>query len=167
MIFQLMFKNNIIEAINDLEKIKNSYKECLNCFYIMENDFCFSCMDKKRNSNKICVVTHPIDAYFLMQKEVFDGVFHILKGEIDLTKNISPDYLTIKNLFGRINKEKDTEVIFALNSTFKGELTTNYIIKVLESKKIKYSRLARGIPFGADLSYTDKETLKSALENRK
>src|SRR5699024_10680138 len=101
----------------------------------------------------------------ILDKDVFDGVFHVLGGEIDLHKNVSPIDLKINQLFDRINNE-EVEVIIALNATFKGELTSNYLAQELKNKKIRVSKIARGIPFGGVINYIDKETIDNALKKR-
>jgi recombination protein RecR len=121
---------------------------------------------KKRNSKKICVVSTILDAKNIIDKDVFDGVFHVIKGEIDINKNLGASELKIGELFDRIKDSDKVEVIVALNATFKGEITSNYLIQELLARHIKVSRLARGIPFGGMVNYVDKETIKNALKNR-
>jgi recombination protein RecR len=90
----------------------------------------------------------------------------VIKGEIDINKNLGASELKIGELFDRIKDSDKVEVIVALNATFKGEITSNYLIQELLARHIKVSRLARGIPFGGMVNYVDKETIKNALKNR-
>lgn len=163
---ELINGNKLSELSSLVERTKIVFSECQNCFYLMENNFCESCMNQKRDKSKICVVSNIADAKTIIDKEIFNGSFHILKGEIDLNKNVSPSDLKISELFDRINYE-NVEVIIALNATFKGELTSNYLIQELKSKNKKVSRLARGIPFGGVVNYVDRETMEDAIRNRK
>jgi recombination protein RecR len=165
LLMDLMNENKIDELSSFLNKIKNSFSECPTCFYLMENNFCESCMSDKRDKSKICVVSNILDAKAIIDKDIFNGTFHILKGEIDLNKNVAPTDLKISELFDRINNE-NIEVIIALNATFKGELTSNYLIQEIKSKNKKVSRLARGIPFGGVVNYIDRETMDNAIKNR-
>lgn len=162
---ELSENNNLDELQSLVNSFKATFSECPKCFYLMENGFCESCMNTKRDQSKICVVSTVLDAKTIIDKDVFDGTFHVLKGEIDINKNVSPANLKIKELFDRISKNS-VEVIVALNATFKGELTSNYLIQELKSRSKKVSRLARGIPFGGVVNYVDRETIDNAIKNR-
>lgn len=162
---ELLNGDKLSELKNLINQTQNCFSECENCFYIKEENFCESCMNEKRDKSKICVVANLMDAKAIMDKDIFNGTFHILKGEIDLNKNVAPADLKIAELFDRINNE-NVEVIIALNATFKGELTSNYLIQEMKSKNKKVSRLARGIPFGGVVNYIDRETMENAIKNR-
>jgi recombination protein RecR len=166
MLFELINSNSVLELKELLIAIDSVFDECPNCFYFLVNGYCESCMNEKRNSKKICVVSTILDAKNIIDKDVFDGVFHVIKGEIDINKNLGASELKIGELFDRIKDSDKVEVIVALNATFKGEITSNYLIQELLARHIKVSRLARGIPFGGMVNYVDKETIKNALKNR-
>ncbi|ASP27782.1 recombination protein RecR [Spiroplasma corruscae] len=155
-------KFNLLNEI--LQELKENYKNCEICNFYKMNNTCVFCDNNKRDQNLVCVLTSKREARKLLNSE-YRGIVHILRGEINLNKNISPDTIQIDKLFARINK--DTEVLLATNLTFNGEVTANYIISVIKDKCKKITRLARGIPFGGSLDYIDEETLINAIENRK
>lgn len=165
-LFDLITNKEKLDKIKVIfEEIYNDFKECEKCFYYKYNNYCDSCENNIRDTKKICIVSQPQDAKKIIDSEVFDGVFHILKGEININKNQVPEKLTLRELFAKIND--NDEVILALNSTFEGEVTSNYIAKSIPNKGVKITRLAKGIPVGGVLDYIDNETLKNALDNRK
>ncbi|WP_342252600.1 recombination mediator RecR [Spiroplasma endosymbiont of Amphibalanus improvisus] len=166
-LFSELVKNpNLIDEIsNKLKEIKNKYSNCKICFYLTINNVCQICEDPTRDNSKICVVNNVFDAMNINKLKIYNGLFHILNGEIDLNKNITPDKIKINELFSRINNNSK-EVIIATSATFSGEITSQYIKNMLHNKNIKISRLARGIPQGGSLEYIDDTTLKSALKNR-
>ncbi|QBQ07209.1 recombination protein RecR [Spiroplasma gladiatoris] len=163
--FQIMTskskKDKLIETIN---KISESYSICERCnFYKFQNK-CSFCDDELRDKNFICVVSFITDAQKILESN-FKGLIHVLNGEINLNKNIQPENLKIKELFARINKE--VEILLALNLTFEGEVTANYIANQLKNNIKGITRIARGIPLGGVLDYMDSKTLEDAINNRK
>lgn len=165
-IFDLISNPEHLNSLKDMCKdIESSFSECENCFYIKIDNFCEACDGSTRNTKQICVVSQPQDVKTIIDSEFYNGVFHVIKGEININKNASPEKLKINELFDKISK--GDEIILALNSTFEGEVTANYIASNIKEKDVKITRLARGIPIGGVLDYIDKETLKNALDNRK
>ncbi|ATG97695.1 recombination mediator RecR [Mesoplasma lactucae] len=166
MAIDLVNKNNKIENAQEaLDIIKNDLGQCPTCFYMTIDNVCPICSDPDRDKNLIAVVSTMSDAMTIEEIHDYNGAYAVLNGEINLSKNITPDKLTIDKLFNRTNK--NTELILALNSTFNGELTANYIRDIARQRGIKYTRLARGIPVGGVLDYVDEKTLSDALKNRK
>lgn len=161
----LINKDKLDQFIDQLNKAKQLISTCKICGYLSENDKCLVCSLENRNQNIICIVSTILDAKNIENANKYKGVYHILNGEINLNKNITFDKLNISSIFKRIND--NTEIILALNSTFEGELTANYLYKLLSTKNIKITRLAKGIPMGASLDYMDEFTLQSAFLNRK
>lgn len=119
-----------------------------------------------RDKQLVCVVAESIDVLAIEKTSNFSGTYHVLGGLVSPIDNITPEQLHIKQLIERIDKDKVKEVIIATNASVEGESTALYIQKQLEGKKIKISRLARGLPVGVDLEYADQITLTRALEGR-
>ncbi|EOA07214.1 Recombination protein [Mycoplasma yeatsii 13926] len=161
----LINPNNLDQLINQLNTLKQNISLCPTCSYLAENNQCLVCSLASRDQNLICVVSSILDAKNIEDINKFKGVYHILNGEIDLNKNLPPYKLNINKLLERINK--NTEVILALNATYQGEVTSNYLNQLLSEKNIKVTRIAKGIPMGASLDYMDEFTLESAFNNRK
>jgi recombination protein RecR len=122
--------------------------------------------DPRRDKQIIAVVAEPFDILALEKTSHFNGTYHVLGGLVSPIDGISPDELHIKQLIKRIDEDKVKEVILALNASVEGESTSLYIQQQIESKKVKVTRLARGLPIGVDLEYADQITLTSALEGR-
>ncbi|MDQ0567677.1 recombination mediator RecR [Mycoplasma yeatsii] len=161
----LINPNNLDQLINQLNTLKQNISLCPICSYLAENNQCLVCSLSSRDQNLICVVSSILDAKNIEDINKFKGVYHILNGEIDLNKNFPPYKLNINKLLERINK--NTEVILALNATYQGEVTANYLNQLLSEKNIKVTRIAKGIPMGGSLDYMDEFTLESAFNNRK
>ncbi len=162
---------DIQNIINGLEEIKGHVKRCSECFNISFNDPCEICSDSRRQHNLICVVASSQDILPLEKTNEYRGVYHVLQGTINAPEGFTPDKLNIRPLIERIKqyltKEKNLEVILALNPTIEGETTSLFLIKLLKQFPIKVSRLARGLPQGSDLQYADEVTLSNALKERK
>ncbi|AXK50684.1 recombination mediator RecR [Spiroplasma alleghenense] len=164
-IFDLIGNKAKIKDFKDIiNYIDNNFAECEICFYLSENNVCPICSDNSRNKNKILVVSSIPDAHTIERSNLYNGLYHVLKGEININKNQTPDKLTLENLLQRIDKEK--EVILALNSTFEGEVTANFVAQLVKNQTDKVSRIAKGMPVGGMLDYIDNLTLKSAINNR-
>lgn len=163
-LFDLISNNKTQELIEIITEITNKITICNKCFYIMENNQCDFCDNKDRNRTKVCVVATISDG-FRISKSKYDGLIHVLGGEIDLRKNVLPDSLDFQSLINRASNFK--EAILAFNYTIEGEVTANYIIKKLSTQKIKVTKLAKGMPVGNVLDYVDDTTLNDAFINRK
>ncbi len=159
-------KNKIDEFINALTLIKD-IKVCSICNNFSDINPCSICSDEKRLQKIICVVATATDLETIENMKKFNGVFHILGGLIDPIMGITPDRLFIKELINRIKTNDVDELILAFDSNIQGEATTTYLKNILANMNIKITRLARGIPMGSDIEYTDEITLSSALENRR
>jgi len=163
-----LFKQDI-EKIRDfaenLLEIKNM-KICRKCFNIAEGELCEYCKDSKRDQHSICVVEEPLDIISLERTKVYQGLYHVLGGVLQVGDNDGTD-LKISQLLNRIEKEKIKEVILATNPTTEGDATALYLKHKLQPFQIKITRLGRGLSTGADLEYADEITLSEALTNRK
>ncbi len=155
------------QAIANLQK---DIVYCSNCHNMAETDPCKYCADPKRNHNLICVVEDALDVVAMDQISGFQGVYHVLGGAISPLDGIGPENLKIKELLDRLAKLSEAEIILATNPSLEGEATAMYIAKQLKQPQfahIKTTRLARGLPQGADLEYADEYTLTKALEGRR
>jgi recombination protein RecR len=150
-----------------IEKVKNELSFCKRCNYIAEKEECEICLDAKRDKKVICVVEDSLDVIAIEKSGGFKGRYHVLQGVIAPSLGIGPDELKIKELRKRIEKEGVKEVIIATNPTTEGETTAMYVANELKDLKINITRIARGLPTGADLEYADDKTLTSSFSGRK
>ena len=145
---------------------KQNLKFCSKCFNISDTDPCHICSDLKRDQATICVVEDVRDVFAMERTHEFKGVYHILHGSISPMNGIGPDDIKIKELLTRLMNQPIKELILATNPRVEGEATSMYISKLVKPMGIKVTRIARGIPVGGDLEYTDESTLMQALEGR-
>jgi len=153
----------LAEALKDL---KATTRYCSVCFNITEQDPCPICADEKRDRTLICVVEEPLDVVAFERTENYRGLYHVLHGAINPIEGIGPDQLRIKELVARVEEGAVREVIMATNVGLEGDATAMYIHRRLNGK-VRLTRLARGLPVGADLEYADSVTLSGALEGRR
>jgi len=147
--------------------LKEKIKLCSLCFNNTDCDPCRICQDKERDHSKICVVEKPSDILPLEQTGKYNGVYHVLHGTISPTQGIGPEELKIKELLARLKDGSITEVIVATNPNVESETMAMYLQRIITPLGIRITRLARGLPFGAELEYADDLTLGQALENRR
>ena len=140
---------------------------CSLCHNLTENELCPICESANRDHTTVCVVEEPRDVLAMERMREFSGVYHVLHGVISPMNGIGPEQLTIKSLVERAAEGQITEVIMATNPTVEGEATAMYISRLLKPMGITVSRLAYGVPVGADLEYADEVTLTKALEGRR
>ena len=160
--------NDVIEVFSkSLIDCKSKIKRCCRCNNLTEDDLCDICKDDTRMKNILCVVDDPKSIVHFERSGAFSGFYYVLNGLISSDNNYDPEALKIENLFSLIDENKVTEVIIAVKPSIEGETTALYISKLLENKDVIVSRIALGIPLGADMDYVDSLTLELALENRK
>jgi recombination protein RecR len=147
--------------------LKEKIKLCSLCFNNTDCDPCRICQDKERDHSKICVVEKPSDILPLEQTGKYNGVYHVLHGTISPTQGVGPEELKIKELLVRLKDGPVTEVIVATNPNVESETMTMYLQRIITPLGVRVTRLARGLPFGAELEYADDLTLGQALENRR
>jgi recombination protein RecR len=147
--------------------LKEKIKLCSLCFNNTDCDPCRICQDTERDHSKICVVEKPSDILPLEQTGKYNGVYHVLHGTINPTQGIGPEELKIKELLARLKDGSVTEVIVATNPNVESETMAMYLQRLITPLGIRVTRLARGLPFGAELEYADDLTLGQALENRR
>lgn len=152
---------NLAQAVMEM---KTKIIFCDICGGITEQETCEICLDFKRNKNLICIVEDPADIYAFERTNSYYGIYHVLGGVLSPLDGVGPDDLNIDSLLPRINEE--SEIIVATNPTVEGETTALYLAKLLNSRGALVTRLARGLPVGSDLEYTDDATLIRAIEGR-
>ncbi len=139
---------------------------CKLCHNLTENELCPICESVNRDKSTICVVEEPKDVLAFEKTREFHGVYHVLHGVISPMNGIGPEQLTIKSLIERVSKDETSEIIMATNPTIEGDTTAMYISKLIKPFGVKVTRLAYGIPVGADIEYADDVTLMRALSGR-
>ncbi|MCL4364209.1 recombination mediator RecR [Patescibacteria group bacterium] len=159
-----------------ITNLKEKTKFCKNCFNLCESESCDICLDDKRDHSVITVVETVLDLLSFENGDIYQGLYHVLLGKIDPLNHVGPDDLKIEELVSRVKKESNRgglkEVILATSPDMEGEATAMYVKSQLEKlesykvKKFKITRLAYGLPIGANLEYADYMTLKKAIEGR-
>jgi len=161
------------ESPEELQKFAQAIAElkektivCKICNVISDKNPCTICADKKRDRTKLCVVANSRDMLAIESIDEYSGLYHVLGGLLNSIKNVKPENLFISSLVGRLKQDNFKEIILALNSTIEGETTAMYLTKTFKPLNIKISRLAKGLPTGADLEYADEITLSNAIKYR-
>ena len=163
--YLLKADTSIVYRLSDsLKDVKNKVRSCSSCGGITEEETCVICNDPKRDNNQLCIVEDAPDIYVFERTNIFKGTYHVLGGALSPLDGIGPDELNMGRLMDRI--KPGMEIIIATNPTVEGETTALYISKKLSDSDVKVTRLARGIPVGGDLEYTDEATLIRAIEGR-
>ena len=145
--------------------LKRNVRYCTRCFNFTENDPCPICASEKRNRSVICVVEEPSDVVAIEKTNEFNGQYHVLHGSLNPLDGVGPDDLRIRELIQRLDTTVH-EVILALNPNVEGEVTTQYLSRMIQPLGIRVSRIARGIPIGSDLEFADDATISRAMEGR-
>lgn len=159
-------KQELEELINALILLKDNIKFCEQCFNISANDICNICSSQKRDSSLICVVEEASDVIAIENTNEFNGKYHVLGGVLSPLAGVGVESLKIKELVYRLKSGEVKEIILALNPNTEGETTSLYLAKLLKPLGIKITRLARGLPIGGDLEFTDEATIGRAVLNR-
>ena len=155
--------NAFANAITDAH---TKIKQCKICCDLADDELCPICKSESRDKSVICVVEDPRDVAAIERTYEYKGTYHVLHGAISPMDNIGPDQIRIKELIARLSDGVVEEVIMATNPTVEGEATAMYISRLLKPMGITVSRLAYGVPVGADLEYADEVTLSRAIEGR-
>ena len=154
------FSETIINA-------KENLKFCKYCYNISDNDPCNICQDVRRDKSVICVVEDVKDIIAMERTHEYKGLYHVLQGVISPMNGVGPNDIKIKELLERLKDNVVKEVILATNPNIEGEATAMYISRLLNPLGITVTRIAHGIPIGADIEYIDEVTLCKALEGRR
>lgn len=159
-------KDEVEEFSNALVKARGTIKYCSVCGNFTDSDPCEICGNPSRDKTQICVVEQPKDIMTMEKVKDYNGVYHVLHGNISPIQGRGPQDIRLRELVSRMNGNIK-EVIVATNPNIEGEATAMYISKILKPLDVKVTRIAAGIPVGGDLEYADEVTLSKALEGRK
>ena len=147
--------------------VKSTIRQCNTCYNYTDQETCEVCGNPKRDRSIICVVSEPRDIVSMEKTNEYKGLYHVLGGVISPMDGIGPDKLRIRELLARISEGEIKEVILATNPTIEGDATAMYIAGFLKELGIKTTRIAHGMPVGADMDYADQATLIQALQWRR
>ncbi len=146
---------------------KENTKTCEICFNLSSTSPCEICTSSQRDKSTICVVAETKDLIAIEKTNEYKGLYHVLQGLISPMDGIGADDIRIKELLNRLTDENVREVILALSPSVEGEATSLYLSKLIKPFGVKISRIAFGLPVGADLEYADEITIAKAIEGRR
>jgi len=146
---------------------KLKIRKCKICNNLTEDDICDICKNDSRNKKLLCVVEEPKNIILFEKIGTYDGYYHVINGLISPLDGINPEDIDIEKLLNRIKENDIKEVILAVKPSVEGETTSLYISRMLKDYDVVVSKIAHGVPLGADIDYVDSLTLELALENRK
>lgn len=149
-----------------IRQAREKIHRCACCCNLTDNELCSICASPARDRSVICVVEDPRDVSAFERTHEYNGLYHVLHGVISPMNDVNPEDLCIKELLHRLGDGEVQEVIMATNPTVEGEATAMYISRLLKPLGVRVSRLAYGVPVGADLEYADEFTLIRAMEGR-
>ena len=152
---------------NSINDVKIKIKKCSQCNNYTENDICDICSSTSRNKKVLCIVEDPRSIILFERLGSYNGEYHVINDLISPLDGINPEDIGIEELMKRIEKNNFEEIIIAVKPSIEGETTSLYIKKILDGLNIKVTRIASGIPMGADIEYIDILTLERALTDRK
>lgn len=162
-----MDKEQIEFLSKSILNVNTKINRCSICNNFCEDDLCEICNDKTRNNDVLCVVEEPKTVFSIEKMGVFHGYYHVLNGLISSIDAFDPDKIKLNKLIERLNNSNYKEVIIAVKPCIEGEMTALYIKNILSGMNIEVTRIASGIPMGADMEYIDALTLEQAFDNRK
>ena len=157
---------DLLEISESIKDLKAHIRQCKTCGMITEEEECSICSDSERDDSLLMIVSYPKDVFTIEKSETYKGKYHVLNGEISLSKGMQVEHLNIATLLKRVEEGKIKEVILATSPTVDGETTALYLAKILEPYHLNTTRLAYGLQMGGNLDYVDPLTLSKALEGR-
>lgn len=150
-----------------LQEAKALIHPCSVCGHLTDCDPCMICANPERNHSQILVLETSRDVFAIEKSHRYFGLYHVLQGAISLVNGIGPDELNIASLLKRLEDDRVKEMILATSATQEGEATAMYLNRVVKNTDVVVSRIAYGVPVGANLEYADEVTLSKAIENRR
>ncbi|HRX15553.1 MAG TPA: recombination mediator RecR [Spirochaetota bacterium] len=161
-----MNETAVNRLLSTITALRNNVRECTICGGISDTDICSICSNTARNRRIICVVEDKKSVLTIEKTGTFNGLYHILGGVISPLDGIGPENIRFAELQHRCESEDIEEVIMATNPTIEGDATVLYCVKLLKPLNIKVMRLARGLPVGADIDFTDIATISKSMSER-
>jgi recombination protein RecR len=160
-------KEDALRLAEAIRAVRERVGFCTTCGNFSETDPCALCADPRRDVRVLCVVEQPVDVLAFERTGQFQGRYHVLGGALSPLEGTSPEQLRIRELLSRLRGGEVKEVILATNPNVNGEATALYLSKLLTPLGVRVTRIARGVPMGSDLEYSDQVTLARALEGRR
>ena len=164
-------REDVLRLADSIRALRERVGFCKICGNFTEQDPCLLCSDPQRDAGQICVVEQPGDVLALERAGAFRGRYHVLGGALSPLDGTHPEHLRIRELLERLRPNEGTpavrEVILATNPNVTGEATSLYLHRLLVPLGVRVTRIARGVPMGSDLEYSDQVTLARALEGRR
>ena len=154
------------DLANAINGVKQSITFCAQCQNLTDASPCPLCANPQRNREQVCVVEDPLDVLALERTHCYRGLYHVLHGVISPLNGVGPDQIRLKELFARLGDGQVKELVIATNPTLEGEATAMYISRHLTGSDLKVTHLARGLPVGGSLEYSDEVTLSRAFQGR-
>ena len=161
-------KKEVGEITLSLKELIDNVKSCETCWDFSDHNPCAICNNKTRDQSLLCVISEPQDIPVIERTDIYNGLYHVLRGAIEPGAEEEWEKIKLKELFKKIRNKEIKEIILALNLDLSGETTMLFLEKKIKelNPEIKITRLARGLPMGSDLQYVDEITLGSAIKNR-
>jgi recombination protein RecR len=159
-------REDAVALANVIVELKDKVRFCSQCFNATETELCSVCRDGRRDSAIICVIEETNDLLAIERTSEFSGLYHVLQGHLSPLDGIGPDNLRVRELMQRLEKTEAKEIIIATNPNAEGEATALYLMKLIKPMGIRVTRIARGLPVGSDLEFSDEVTLSRALSGR-
>jgi recombination protein RecR len=164
----LSMSDEDVQAFSDaLLQAHEKIRRCEKCCDLTDDALCPVCDDPSRDKGIICVVENSRDVMAFERTHEYNGVYHVLHGVISPLNGVGPEDITVKELLARLSDTEVREVIMATDPTAEGEATAIFLARLIKPMGIEVTRLAYGVPVGADLEYADEFTLLKAMEGRK
>jgi recombination protein RecR len=142
-------------------------RHCIRCNNFTEAEICERCTSSHRDATQLCIVEMPVDLNSMEQTQAYRGLYYVLMGHLSPLDGIGPKELAFERLIARATDGVVREVILATNFTNEGEATAHYLSELLQARGIKVSRIARGLPVGGELEFSDAATVAQALRERR
>ena len=160
-------ENDVSRLARAIVDARHRVRFCERCFNLSDDQYCTICNDTKRDTTKICLVEDARDLAAIERTGEFRGRYHVLLGLISPLQGVKVEDLKLRELVARLQSEKVEEVIVCTSSTVEGDVTANFVSKLLSPLGVMVTRIASGLPVGSDLEFADELTLGRALGNRK
>ena len=150
-----------------LSRALETLRRCERCNNFTESEICSRCASPKRDATQLCIVEMPVDLNTMEQTHAYNGLYYVLMGRLSPLDGIGPRELAFERLLARASDGLVREIILATNFTNEGEATAHYLSEMLHARGLKVSRIARGVPVGGELEYTDAATVAQAFIERR